>query len=697
MRAFATLLVGLILTATATVLVYRDAQHNAHEEINRELRVSTDRMQILIGGIELSVQIVAAEVRETGSLSGLSQAFSVIRRAFPDFRTVITVDSSGVVLADMRTNGAGLGIDVSDRAYFTHHLNDPDSDLHIADPVFSRVDGRRTFPVSAPIRDADGRLSGVVVSSVDAGYFQSAYDSLQEWGAAQIFLLDPSRRAVVAFGEDAAPADLTERVRRRYEALVGVGALPAEPLSQVVDGDFVALSRLPGRPLALVKQVSTASIRNAALAAAVGPGLAVFALALVATGMVHVSARQAKRERERAHVIDVLRERLSLAAEAGRIGIWEMDSATERLLWNLRMFEIYGLPPTTEPIPYDVWERSVHPNDLQDTLKLLQEGVARTGVYEAQFRIIRPDGAVRHVRARAARVPAGDGGATRLIGVNQDVTHQVEAERSLKQAMQEAVEANAAKSDFLASMSHNLRTPLNAVLGYGELLALDPNRRLDERERGYARNIVQSGRDLLDLVNDILDLMLLEADRVTVHPEPVDVVELVGDCIAQILPLCEPRGIAVEERAPEAKQILLDTDRRRFKQVLLNLLSNAVRYNIDGGRITVTLERTEDQFVRIAVEDTGVGIPEPDRERVFDMFERLQADPLIAKEGVGIGLTISKLLAERLGGRIGFTSTVGVGSRFWVDLPPEGPPSEKAEDADGAAKAPAAVAPTDAA
>ncbi|MCR9221275.1 MAG: ATP-binding protein [Alphaproteobacteria bacterium] len=690
-------MVGVILTAIATALVYRNAEQDARTEIKRELEVAADRMEILLGGLELTAQIVAAEVRRTGDLSDLSTAFEIIRASFPDFRTVITIDPMGIVRADMRRDAPAVGLNVSDRGYFQVQLDAASSAQHIAEPVVSRVDGRLTFPVSAPIRDAFGRLVGVVVSSVDAGYFQAAHDARDDWGGPEVFLLNPGQGVVVAFGAAEIPKPRLTEIERLYDRLVGADALPTESAVWDETRSVLAASALPTRDLALVKAVSRASVQAAAWKAAAGPALVVLLLTLVATAMVQTSARQAQRARDRAETMDVLRERLTLAAEAGRIGIWEYEPATNRLVWNERMFEIYGLPATSEPISYETWERRVHPNDLQETLGSLQGGVAGTGVYDAQFRIIRPDGGVRHVKARAARIPAGGAGETRLIGVNQDVTRQVEAERSLKRAVQEAVEANAAKSNFLASMSHNLRTPLNAVLGYGELLALDPNHQLTDRETGYARNIVQAGRDLLDLVNDILDLMLLEADRVTVHPERVDVAALAGDCVAQILPICEPRRIAVEDRASDAEPVLLDTDRRRFKQILLNLLSNAVRYNIDGGRITVSLDRTADGFVRIAVEDTGVGIPEPDRERVFDMFERLQADPQIAKEGVGIGLTISKLLAERLGGRIGFSSTVGVGSLFWVDLPPDGPPAAKASGLSAAAEPAGAGAPTDAA
>jgi len=239
----------------------------------------------------------------------------------------------------------------------------------------------------------------------------------------------------------------------------------------------------------------------------------------------------------------------------------------------------------------------------------------------------------------------------------------------IEQARYEAEEANRTKSRFLASMSHELRTPLNAVLGFAEFLLLDPEGTLTDRQKTTITNILQGGRHLLGLINDILDLARIEADQLNLSFAAVPARQMVVDCIDLTVPLGAADGISVVNRFMIDPSVCAWTDPLRLKQVLLNLLSNAVKYNHPGGTVTVEGEVLADGFLRIAVADTGIGIAPADQPKVFEMFHRLGADPQVARDGAGIGLSVSKLLVERMGGRIGFDSEQAVGSRFWIDLP----------------------------
>jgi signal transduction histidine kinase/ActR/RegA family two-component response regulator len=241
-----------------------------------------------------------------------------------------------------------------------------------------------------------------------------------------------------------------------------------------------------------------------------------------------------------------------------------------------------------------------------------------------------------------------------------------EAERAKEEAeraREEADRANLAKSEFLSRMSHELRTPLNAVLGFGQLLEESA---LSQDDTEMVEHIVKAGRHLLDLINDVLDLSRIEAGSMTISVEPVHVGELVRDTVALVRPMAADRQIALQSDAEDCDEFVR-TDRQRARQVLLNLLSNAIKYNHDGGRVEVTCAM-EGGFVRVAVTDTGPGIDPAHRDQLFEPFQRLGAESS-GVEGTGLGLALSRNLAERLGGGMDVESTPGVGSTFWIDLP----------------------------
>ena len=267
------------------------------------------------------------------------------------------------------------------------------------------------------------------------------------------------------------------------------------------------------------------------------------------------------------------------------------------------------------------------------------------------------------------RIPATDEGFSSVPVSIIDITDRKHAERRLMEAKEEAIKANKAKSEFLASMSHELRTPLNAVLGFAQMLQYDPQHPLQDNQREHVESIVEGGNHLLELVNEILDLSRIEANQLNLTLEDIDASEVVADCIDLSGPIGEPKSVQIINRFHSDSAVTLRTDRLRLKQCLLNLLSNAVRFNKQGGTVTVDGQRTTDGFLRINVTDTGIGIADRHHGSVFHMFHRLGADPMRSQEGTGIGLSVTKLLVEQMAGRIGFESTENVGSTFWIELP----------------------------
>ncbi len=257
-----------------------------------------------------------------------------------------------------------------------------------------------------------------------------------------------------------------------------------------------------------------------------------------------------------------------------------------------------------------------------------------------------------------------------LIGTGLDISSLKQAEQALIAAKNEAERASRAKSDFLSSMSHELRTPMNAILGFSQLLEYDGS--LNEDQHGSVQEILKAGTHLMDLINEVLNLARIESGNIELSIEAVDYAEVLDECITLIQPLADTHGISIEADPPG--DMMLRADRMRLKQVLINLMSNAVKYNRPNGSIRVRIASTGDGQVRILVSDSGQGIPAARMGELFQPFNRLgEENGHIA--GTGIGLSISRQLVELMGGSIGADSTAGVGSTFWIELLAEGSPA----------------------
>jgi len=361
-----------------------------------------------------------------------------------------------------------------------------------------------------------------------------------------------------------------------------------------------------------------------------------------------------------------------------QVGGWELEPGAETVRWTEMTRRIHEVEPDYEPTVeaalafYVEDDRGRVRNAVR---KACEEGVGFD--FEARLRTAR--GNMRWVRS-IGRPEMEKGECVRLWGVFQDITRQKETEEALLRAKDEAERANAAKSEFLAVMNHELRTPLNAIVGPCEML-------LEETERDEDRDLlnaaVQASRHLLELVNRVLDLSKLEADRFEFQPEATKLRDFLVEYVGTFKGIAEQKGLRlawdIADRAPERAVF----DRTAVRQVLFNLIGNAIKFT-RSGEVRVAVDRPNEAELVFAVADTGPGIPESSQEKIFEAFQQTdQAYSGGDREGTGLGLAICHQLAAKLGGRLELESELGRGSRFEFRLPWVDPEMSEAPAAPG--------------
>ena len=338
--------------------------------------------------------------------------------------------------------------------------------------------------------------------------------------------------------------------------------------------------------------------------------------------------------------------------------------------------EIYGLEPAQVMADAQKILQYVHPSDAQSFHDSIVESAQTLEAWEWEGRIELPGQKIKWIRG-TSRAKREENGETIWDGILFDITQRKTYEEVLQKskieaelAREEAERANLAKSEFLSRMSHELRTPLNAILGFGQLLEMS---QLEAEDTESAEQIVNAGRHLLALINEVLDIARIESGQLSLSPEPVSVAEIGLETLDLVRPLARARDLILDDTTIRSSELWVRADRQRLKQVLLNLLSNAVKYNSPKGHISMSCEVRETGRVRIDVRDNGAGIAPGMRERLFTAFDRLGAENSDV-EGTGVGLALSKRLAEAMGGTLDFQSfgdesEGGQGSLFWIELP----------------------------
>jgi PAS domain S-box-containing protein len=370
-------------------------------------------------------------------------------------------------------------------------------------------------------------------------------------------------------------------------------------------------------------------------------------------------------------------ERYDLAMRGSNEGLWDWDAQTDELHISPRFKELSGLDTEATSIDPKEWLANLHPDDVRRYGEDIRRHLhGETEFLSSEYRVRVPGREERWVLARGLAVRDPSGRVYRMVGSLGDITARKRAEIDLKLAMAQAEEANRTKSKFLANMSHELRTPLNAVIGITEMLKEDAEDLGQDDFLEPLDRIHRAGNHLLNLINEILDLSKIEAGRLELHLEEVDVPALVRDVATTSEALAAKNRNRLQVNCP-ADLGSMHTEPMRVRQVILNLLSNACKFT-ENGEVSLAVRRDPKpgcDWITFVVADTGIGMTAEQMARVFEEFSQADSSTTRRYGGTGLGLAISRRLCHLLGGDIAVASTPGAGSTFTVRLPAAAPQS----------------------
>ncbi|AOW78320.1 hypothetical protein A3Q34_16620 [Colwellia sp. PAMC 20917] len=359
--------------------------------------------------------------------------------------------------------------------------------------------------------------------------------------------------------------------------------------------------------------------------------------------------------------------RYQLAIQGSNDGIWDWNIEENNLYLSPRLSSMMGYGDASEQKLENadkLFMKYIHPDDEVKAKHTLQEHFKKNIPLDFDFRMRVADGNYRYFRIRGIAQKGLDGRAIRMAGSLSDISELKEQSLALEKALEDAEGANIAKSDFLANMSHEIRTPMNGVLGSLQILKRD---NLSESSKEMVEMGITSSKNLLSIINDILDLSKIESNNISLESLPTNIIELFKSIIAELSFLGEQKKIGLVFNLKKEMHAYWLADPVRLRQIILNLISNAIKFT-PKGEVNITL-REQNETVVFEVKDTGIGISEAQINKLFNRFEQADATTTRNFGGTGLGLPIAKQLANLMGGEITVTSEENIGSTFSVVLP----------------------------
>lgn len=341
----------------------------------------------------------------------------------------------------------------------------------------------------------------------------------------------------------------------------------------------------------------------------------------------------------------------------------------ENLEFSTELYRIFGVSADSFTPTFDSINAMMHRRDRGRMAQSFQRAMIERKNYEMEFRVVRPTGEARFIVLQGRCELDDEGDVAALFGIMQDITDRTEYERELREAKESAERAYAAKSQFLANMSHELRTPLNAIIGFSEMMQRQMLGPIGtEKYLDYINGIRESGEHLLDMITDILDMSKIEAGKYTLDVEEFNLCKVIRLATHMIEGRALDARVKVISAIPDHHDLMITGDRRAIMQMILNILSNAVKFTKEDGEVRISCEK-QDSMIVMQFVDTGIGIPASKLRYVTKPFEQAANSFTRNHEGTGLGLAITKELAELHGGKLELASTVGVGTTVTITLP----------------------------
>ncbi|WP_207476414.1 ATP-binding protein [Arenibaculum pallidiluteum] len=682
----------MLATWSGAVLFLNKEQVDAYREtLNETGALSTsfaEQTYWLLLNVEQLSNSLGAEIE--GNRQGYDLGMITRRHAIPDIALEAAVVRPDGTLEASSTGGAPEWLDLGDREHIVAHSDQGGGryeGMFIGKTVSGRNTGRRSLLVSRGLSDPRGAFDGVLLLALDPDLFTRLHARTNVRGASMVVMGDDGRpRASTA----SSPFDLLKTVDKDLNAYSAPGKDGLEaPGLMDAEGEsiqIVATSRVQRYPLTVsigVKEdVALASWRALAIRTVLG-AVAVSVAAVVLALVILTAIRS--RSRQRAELA-LLNEQLSATQRIARLGSWERDTTTGEGRWSVETYRIFGLDPAQPAPSVDDLVSMVHPEDRARWSGFSADLVAgRAG--EVEYRLVRPDGDVVHL-LEAGEAVQEDGAVVRIRGSVMDISERKAREAELQESRNLAQKAVKVRERFLATMSHEIKTPLTGVLGVVDLLMLEGG--LGAEARRLLETLRSSAEGLLGVLSDVLDYSRLSNGRVELETVDFDFWKLLTDAKTLFESGAAAKGVALDLAIDEQVPHWVCGDPSRLRQVVFNLLGNATKFTargrisvsarasrIEGGRLRVTL----------AVSDTGIGITEEQLSRLFQPFAQGDASTTRRFGGSGLGLAIVKSVVDALGGEVRVSSKPGEGSTFEVLLTlKEGtPPAEAAAEPSSAA------------
>jgi len=630
---------------------------NLLEAVTTQAQDTFDVAAAALTGIADRVETNGIEPPARGALDKLLA--SEIADIRPHVRSLVVVSIDGTNIADSVPLKTGLE-HYNDRAYFQYHLSHSGTEFVIGSPVLTQSGNIWIITLSRRVERPDGSLQAIVQATIEIGQFQAYYDTFDIGAAGAILLAKADGTLLVRrpFAEANIGRDLSKSsLFKTYlpKAPTGIALTRSSTDGVVRLNNYRRLTRYP-----LV--VSTALAEDDILAdwwhesRAHLAGTAALLIFTLALGI---------------WLILEFRDRLRTEAEAAQ------TAADYRLLADnssdliLRMAldgtcryaspacrALFGVEPA-QMVGTNLIERRSRTRrpELREAFRRLADGEERTTILTRSYR---SDGSLLQLEANMQRAATGDD-THEIVAVVRDVTERQAVAEALQTARDEAVDANRAKSNFLATVSHEIRTPMNGILGFADILLRSG---LPPEQTRAARLIQDSGKSLLAILNDVLDLSKIEAGRLELERVPVCLPALADGAVSILRSQADAKGLSLRLDLGADLPEWIEADPTRLRQILLNLLSNALKFTDQGG-VTLTIRRA-DERLRFTVADTGMGIAKNRQSLLFQQFSQLHRSSSRQHGGTGLGLAISKRLVEAMpAGEIGVESDEGQGARFW--------------------------------